>query len=91
MSTLTCTCCAATGRHTSIPRDFTIEVGSRRYRFEMHPISGPAVLDRMGEIACNQPGPRSHFWAAVTAWCQQGRTISHDGTCVWDHGAGLRQ
>ena len=55
----------------------------KAWKFEMHPRFGPAVLDRHGEPADNQPGPRSPFWSAVTLWAKQGGAIGADGFCAW--------
>lgn len=53
------------------------------WRFEMHPYCGPAAQDTKGELLAAQPGPRSLFWEAVTAWAQQGAVIGPDGFCAW--------
>lgn len=54
-------------------------------RFEMHPYCGPAVVGKRGQVLATQPGPRHHFWTAVTLWCQQGRRIASDGvTCIYE-------
>ena len=53
------------------------------WRFEMHPYCGPAAQDAEGELLEAQPGPRSLFWEAVTAWARQGAVIGPDGFCAW--------
>lgn len=78
-----CACCANGVRLASPGRDFTIEVEGRRHEFEMHPYFGPAVLDKNGDPAKRQPGPRHPFWTAVTLWSQQGKHVGADGLCVW--------
>lgn len=55
----------------------------KAWRFEMHPYCGPAVRNASGELADQQPGPRSPFWSAVTLWARQGGVIGPDGFCAW--------
>jgi hypothetical protein len=62
--------------------DRTILVGGRSYTFEDHPHFGPCPLTTKGKEL--DLGPRSPFWAAATAWIEQGRRLAEDGTCVWD-------
>lgn len=52
--------------------------------FEDHPRFGPIVLKEAGgEPDSNQPGERSPFWRAWTAWKDQGKRLAGD-VCVWD-------
>ena len=60
-----------------------ISVGGRVYEFEMHPIFGPALLDRNGNALDKQPIP---FLKAVSLWAEQGRRME-SGLCRWDHGS----
>lgn len=52
------------------------------WHFEMHRYCGPAATTIEGEILDKQPPVKSPFWAAVSAWAQQGQKIE-DGLCVW--------
>ena len=61
----------------------TIEVGGRRYLFEMHPRFGPSHLNKDLSVKVNQPGERSEFWKAVKLWDKQGRRVE-DGVAVWE-------
>jgi hypothetical protein len=72
--------------HISVagPNRVIIDANGRRWKFEMHPQCGPAMLDARGEIADKQPGPRSPFWHAVTRWAQGGKRLNAAGECVWE-------
>lgn len=66
--------------------DRMIIVNGERYPFEMHPLFGPALLDkRTGDPRIRQPGPRSPFWMAVQQWDNQGQRLDDEGLCVWDY------
>lgn len=64
-------------------REIVDETG-KHWKFEMHRIFGPSVIDRHGDIKSTQPGPRASFWRVVTFWSQQGQKIGADGLCVWE-------
>lgn len=83
MPAMTCVCCKSGFCLAVGGTDHVIEADGRRWRFEMHPMFGPAVLNSRGDPADKQPGPRSKFWTAVTLWSQQGRQTGADGLCVW--------
>lgn len=58
-----------------------ISVGGRIIEFEMHPYSGPHILDRNGNPLKHQP---ADFLKAASLWAQQGQRME-DGLCRWDH------
>ncbi len=54
------------------------------FRFEDSDQFGPVVVNQDGSIKAEQPGERSPFWAAYSAWRKQGRRMAGDGvTCLW--------
>ena len=63
--------------------DYEISAGGRSFRFEMHPVCGPVVLNKRGDPTARQPGPKHEIWRAVTLWHQQGRRVV-DGVAQWD-------
>lgn len=65
------------------PDRFLTDASGKRWRFEMHPYSGPIVLTSNGAVAETQPGPRSPFWRAVSLWTQQGEALDGQGNCLW--------
>ena len=63
----------------------TIVVNGKSYFFEMHEYCGPFVASKKDwSILKNQPGARSPFWPAVTAWDKQGRRVDENGVCIWE-------
>lgn len=65
------------------PPEFDIQVGGKRFHFEMHPYIGPVALTKRGDPRSSQP---LKFLAAVTLWNAQGRRMEN-GLCRWDHEA----
>lgn len=62
-----------------------IDRDGRRWLFEDHPRLGPIVLNGRGDEERVQPGSRSAFWPAWTAWKDQGKRLQADDiTCLWD-------
>jgi hypothetical protein len=59
----------------------TIQVGGKRYRFEMHPVCGPIALSKRDKELKEQP---LAFLEAASFWAQQGRRVDEDGLCVWE-------
>lgn len=67
-------CCVGCGGATLTlgGREHVIEdAAGRRWRFEMHPYSGPLVLRANGDPKTRQPGSRSPFWAPFNDWQSQ--------------------
>ncbi len=58
-----------------------ISVGGKIIRFEMHPYSGPNILNYRDEPCKNQP---DDFLKAASLWLQQGKRME-GGLCRWDH------
>lgn len=58
-----------------------IQVRGKRWRFEMHPYFGPAILKRNGDPAAAQP---IYVMEAISLWAQQGERMDGD-LCQWDH------
>lgn len=52
------------GGHEHTVRD----AGGRAWTFEQHPYCGPIVLRKNGDPKARQPGSRSPFWPAYSAW-----------------------
>lgn len=44
------------------------DISGRVWRFEWHHFCGPMVVGTRGEPMARQPGTRSPFWLALTAW-----------------------
>lgn len=65
------------------PTRHITDAKGKRWKFEMHPQCGPAVLNASGDPADKQPGPRSPFWHAVTRWAQGGHRLN-EADCVWE-------
>lgn len=50
-------------------REHTVhDASGRSWTFEQHPYCGPIVLRKDGDPKARQPGSRSPFWQAYTAW-----------------------
>lgn len=62
---------------------YSIDVGKRTYRFELHRYFGPTIIDRRGEPKVYQPPERSQFWPAFAAWEKQGQRVTAEGKCIW--------
>lgn len=63
---------------------YSIQRGKIGWRFEMHRVCGPVVVDHHNEPKDQQPAENSGFWKAVTAWAQQGSRVTPQGVCIWD-------
>lgn len=59
----------------------SIQVGGRRWWFEMHRYCGPMPVNQRTGRGID--GTKA-FWHAVTLWAQQGERIDADGLCEWD-------
>lgn len=59
------------------------DAAGKRWKFEDHPRFGPIVLSRSGDPASVQPGSRSAFWPAWTAWRDGGKKTDAAGVCEW--------
>lgn len=53
------------------------------WHFEFHKFCGPSVLGRKGDPLKNQPGEKSPFWDAITAWIQQGQRAEEGKGGLW--------
>jgi hypothetical protein len=65
------------------PDRFITDANGKLWTFEMHRYFGPSVLTKNGDIAKRQPGEKSPFWHAFTAWSQQGERVDENGRCIW--------
>jgi hypothetical protein len=54
------------------------------WKFEDHPRFGPIRLNKRGDMHKVQPGARSAFWPAWTAWDRGGRRVDANGRCIYD-------
>lgn len=63
--------------------DHEISVNGQLIKFEMHPWSGPTLLNSKGDPCDNQQYDHP-FWEAVSWWAQQGKR-TENGLCIWDH------
>lgn len=59
-----------------------IDENGKEWIFEDHPYCGPSVLNKKGDPADKQPGPKSPFWICVNLWYAQGKKVV-DGLCIW--------
>ncbi len=64
---------------------FQIEVAGKTFTFEDSERFGPFLLTKSGAVSEVQPGSRSPFWKAHTAWVRQGRR-REGGKCIWSPG-----
>jgi hypothetical protein len=62
-----------------------IQVGAKKWHFEMHRYFGPTALDMHGDPLKRQPGERNPFWKAFELWDKQGRRVTDGDLCVWGH------
>lgn len=60
------------------------DLNGRVWRFEMHRIFGPFVVDRRGNEVKRQPMQRSPFWKPFQWWHEQGQRVTDTGECVYD-------
>jgi hypothetical protein len=65
------------------PDRFITDSNGKEWKFEMHPHFGPNVLTKNGDVAARQPGEKSPFWNAITAWTQQGERVDENARCIW--------
>lgn len=64
---------------------FVIIAKGKSFRFEDSDRFGPSLVKKNGDIADKQPGERSPFWSAHSAWVKQGRRLADDKvTCVYE-------
>jgi hypothetical protein len=63
---------------------YSIQRGKIGWRFEMHRVCGPVVVDSKGEPKEPQPREGSGFWEAVSRWAQQGERATREGVCIYD-------
>ena len=59
------------------------DAAGKVWKFEDHPRFGPIILNRRGDPAASQPGSRSPFWSAWTAWRDGGKKVDAAGVCEW--------
>jgi hypothetical protein len=69
-----------------VSRDYVIEAGGKRVRFEEsgYGYGGPIVVGKRGQDLKNQPGERHPFWTAYGAWCKGGKRVRDGNVCVYE-------